>query len=109
MANKVIHIVVDKQGSGDAVFDGCTIISRDRRKPINGYIVAPSTRPEGLGFVFRGCYMASASKPGSVYLGRPWRTHGRAVLLRCRLDKHIAPAGRDDWQDERSHETAFFG
>lgn len=96
-------------GGGDAVFDGCTIISRDRRKPINGYIVAPSGRPEGLGFVFRDCHMTSAAKPGSVYLGRPWRAHGRAVLLRCRLDGHIAPVGWDDWQDERNHETAFFG
>ncbi|MDR1706361.1 MAG: pectin esterase [Clostridiales bacterium] len=85
-------------GGADAVFDRCEIISRDRGEAVNGYAAAPSGFSGGLGLVFRDCRFTSPDcRPGSVYLGRPWRPHGKAALLRCFIGEHINPAGWASW------------
>lgn len=98
-------------GAGQALFRHCEIRSRPRPvDPVDGYIVAPSTpidRP--MGFVFHRCRLTkeAGTRPGSVYLGRPWRPSsqfpdgrygdpkyvGMAAFIDCWLDDHIAPEG----------------
>jgi pectinesterase len=63
-------------GGGAARFEGCTIVSRPRVEPVEGYIAAPSTLlDQAAGLVFDGCDLtAQPGVPdGSVFLGRPWR------------------------------------
>jgi len=98
-------------GAGIAFFRDCEIRSRPRPvDPIDGYIVAPSTRiDQPFGFVFQSCRLTKepGTKKGSVYLGRPWRPSsqfpdgrygdpkyvGASTFLDCWMDDHIAPAG----------------
>ena len=104
-------------GSYDFIFGGaavrlehCTILSRGRITPTEGYIAAPSTlinQPAGLVFDLCDLTREPGVPDGSVFLGRPWRTSttvagkrfgdprsvGMAAYLRCRMDAHIAPSG----------------
>lgn len=93
-------------GAGQAVFDDCDIVSRDRGNATNnGYVVAPSTslaRPYGFLFIHSRLKKESASMaPGSVALGRPWHPSadaqavGSAVFVDCWMDDHISAAGWD--------------
>ena len=46
--------------------------------------------------------------PGSIYLARPWRDYGLTTFRDCRMDRHIAPAGFDKWNDTHRDQTARF-
>lgn len=91
-------------GAGQAVFEDCDIVSRDRGRPShNGYIAAPSTsRSMPYGFVFLNSRLRKehpAMAPGSVALGRPWRPGGdsravgSAVFIHVHMDDHIGAQG----------------
>jgi pectinesterase len=95
-------------GGADAVFDGCTLVSLDRGQPVNGFVAAPSGQADGLGFAFLNCTFTGACAPGSVYLGRPWREEGRAVLWHCTLGPQIHPQGWAAWSGAGPEEKAFF-
>ena len=95
-------------GGADAVFEGCTLESLERGEPINGYVVAPSGEADGLGFVLMDCRLTGACGAGTVYLGRPWREHGKAVLLGCELGGHIHAEGWARWPGEVQAPVAFF-
>lgn len=93
-------------GAGQAVFDDCDIISRDRGSPTeNGYITAPSTdvaKPYGFLFIDSRLLKDHATMaPASVALGRPWHPGGspsaigNAVFLDCWMDDHISAKGWD--------------
>ncbi len=96
-------------GGATAYFETCTFFSKDVDREVKGYVTAPST-PEGLpfGYVMEGCRFRSNCPDRSVYLGRPWREWGRAVLLRCVIGPHIKAEGWDDWGKELAHTTSFF-
>jgi len=89
-------------GSGQAVFDRCDIVTRDRHnRPNNGYVVAPSTPlalPHGFLFIHsRLLRETPAVAARSVMLGRPWhpaadpQAVGSAVFVKCWMDAHIKP------------------
>lgn len=91
-------------GAGQAVFEKCEIISRNRKtKEPTGFVAAPSTpvsRP--FGFLFMNCRLLkeNADLPaGSARLGRPWHPaanlacEGNAVFMNCFMDDHIGPEG----------------
>ncbi len=100
-------------GAGQAVFEDCDILSRDRGGATdNGYITAASTlRSCAYGFLFVNCRLKkenAAMVDGSVALGRPWHptrdlpdgTHasdpnalGCVVFKHCWMDSHIAASG----------------
>ena len=93
-------------GAGRAVFDHCTIVSRDRGDTVNnGYVTAPSTpATEPYGFLFVDSRLLK-ERPrmarNSVALGRPWHpgadplANGSAVFIRCWMDDHIGARGWD--------------
>lgn len=102
-------------GAGQAVFDDCDIISRDRGSASNnGYITAPSTSTsDAFGFLFINCRLKK-ERPGmadsSVTLGRPWHPTsnlpdgtrasdpsavGSVVFKNCSMDLHISAKGWD--------------
>ncbi|MEA4928954.1 MAG: pectinesterase family protein [Candidatus Limiplasma sp.] len=95
-------------GGADAVFDRCMLVSLDRGQTVNGFVTAPSGLAEGLGFAFLDCAFTGPCAAGTVYLGRPWREEGRAVLWRCALGPHIHPQGWAAWPGAGSEEKSFF-
>ena len=91
-------------GAGQAVFDGCDIVSRNRpgKNPM-GFITAPSTPIKyPYGFLFTNCRLLKESPelpPGCCRLGRPWHPNadlsvsGSAVFLHCFMDDHLSDRG----------------
>lgn len=112
-------------GSATAYFEHCTLDSLRRSKPDDtsltaapapensspeGYVTAAST-PKGqeYGYVFHACdFVSQDCPPASVYLGRPWRSYARTVLIDCALGTHIHPAGFHDWNKADAHESSFY-
>jgi polygalacturonase len=93
-------------GAGQAVFDDCDIVSRDRgSKTNNGYVTAPSTKgdqPYGFLFVHSRLKKESAAmSANSVTLGRPWHPFADATVnsavafVDCWMDDHIGDRGWD--------------
>lgn len=91
-------------GAGQAVFENCEIVSRNRKnKKTTGYVTAPSTTIDyPFGFLFVDCRLIkeNAEVPtGSVCLGRPWHPNadssisGSSVFISCFMDDHIGPKG----------------
>ncbi len=101
-------------GGADAVFEDCQIViaGRDGGEPreIAGFITAPCECPGETGLVFTGCSVtAEASvRPGSVFLGRPWRPEGRTVFLHCTFDDCIHPRRYSGWGEIDKDESASF-
>ena len=80
-------------GSGDALFQDCSIISNEP-----GFVTAPSGKKDWYGFVFDSCRFSSrALGKASVYLMRPWREEGKAAFISCSFSNHIAPSPFIAW------------
>ncbi len=106
-------------GGATAFFEECHIHSLSRRSTENaasadpstpeGYITAAST-PEGrpYGYVFDKCRFTSNCAPDSVYLGRPWRSFAKTVIMRSELGAHIKKEGWHDWNKEDARAQAFY-
>jgi len=107
-------------GSATAVFDRCTIHSKNRldrdlrlepphHAGINGWCTAAST-PEGapFGYVFLDCRLTSDAPPATVLLGRPWRGYAKTAFLRCWMGEHIRPDGWDNWDKPEAEGTAVY-
>ena len=91
-------------GDATVVFQRCTI-----RSLRNSFITAASTQPGQLhGFVFLNCNLTADTGITKVYLGRPWRPYAKTVFIRCQMDKHILPAGWDNWRNAANETTAFY-
>ncbi len=93
-------------GAGQAVFEECDIISRDRGSNSNsGNVTAPSTdTAQTYGFLFLRSRLKKERPDmakASVTLGRPWhpfadpRAVGSAVFIDCEMDDHIGAKGWD--------------
>lgn len=94
-------------GGGVGLFEDCEIFSRANHEP--SYITAPCTPADQLyGFVFYQCRLTSDGEDGQVYLGRPWRDHGKAVFIDCAMGSHIHPDGWHDWEKPHARATARF-
>jgi pectinesterase len=91
-------------GDATALFDHCTITSRNQ-----GAVTAANTRPDtAVGFVFLDCTLEKAADLGDhrVILGRPWqfeRTDANVVFIRCKMGRQIKPEGWGDWNATNLH------
>jgi pectinesterase len=92
-------------GAATAYFDRCDI-----RVLGKGYVAAPATpREQPYGLVFVDCGVGLEAEPGmQTYLARPWREHGAALYLRCRLGACIRKEGWDNWRNPEREKTARF-
>lgn len=96
-------------GGATAFFEECEIRSLSRGTDPNGYITAAST-PEGrpYGYVFNRCRFTSDCAPETVYLGRPWRSFAKTVIMNSWLGDHIKKEGWHDWGKEEAHTQTFY-
>lgn len=96
-------------GGATAYFEGCQIHSLTRDQDVNGYVTAAST-PEGreYGYVFDHCRFTSECAPETVYLGRPWRSFAKTVILRSEIGAHIKKEGWHDWNKEEARTYTFY-
>lgn len=91
-------------GNATAYFDTCEIRSKK-----NSFITAASTASDArFGFVFHACTFTADSIVTNVFLGRPWRIFAKTVLLDCKLGKHIAAAGWDNWSKPDAEHSTFY-
>lgn len=91
-------------GPSIAVFDSCRIHSKR-----NSYITAASTTERNkYGYVFRNCRFTADSTVNKLYLGRPWRTFAKTVLLNCELPACIIPEGWHNWRSAEKEKTVFY-
>lgn len=96
-------------GGADALFEDCTLHCHNQGENRKGYIAAPSTQKDGLGYVFFNCDIESEKAPAaSFYLARPWRRYGKAAFLQCSMSNVIHPDGFDDWNDTENRTTCEF-
>lgn len=92
-------------GAATAVFDNCTLHNKLR----GGTVTAASTPQESkFGYVFINCRLTSDSPTESVVLGRPWRPYAKTVFINCKMDKHIKPAGWDNWGKVENEQTTYY-
>jgi PelA/Pel-15E family pectate lyase len=91
-------------GQAAAVFENCRIHSKG-----DGYIAAPMrfAADEPSGFIFLNSTLTAENTEKGVYLGRPWRDHGRAVFINTKMDAAIRPEGWHHWEPHRE-KTAYF-
>lgn len=90
-------------GSSIAVFENCVIFCKGQ-----GYITAASTpqwRPHG--YVFKNSRILG-EKPGTHYLGRPWRPYAKVVFLDCDISEVIRAEGWENWRNPANEKTAYY-
>lgn len=91
-------------GSSTAWFEKCHIHSKK-----NSHVTAASTpRENPYGYVFNECVLTSDSSLRNVSLGRPWQPYSSVTYLHCYIDKHIIPAGWDNWKKPENEKTARY-
>jgi pectinesterase len=91
-------------GAATAVFEDCHIHSKK-----NSHITAASTNSIiPFGFVFFNCRLTADSNINKVSLGRPWSPTASVAYISCWMDKHIVPAGWDNWKNPANEATARF-
>lgn len=94
-------------GHAAALFERCKIVSKGE-----GYITAQArdTERDPGGYLFWRCELTAipAVKPGSVYLGRPWRDFARVLFWECTLGEHIRPVGWHNWDKPERERTTLF-
>jgi len=92
-------------GQATAVFENCTLHSK-----ADGYIAAPMrfSAAEPSGLVFIRCRLTGKIVGDGVFLGRPWRPHGRAIYIESDIGAHIHREGWDNKGDPSNEKTAYF-
>ncbi|SFL70641.1 pectinesterase family protein [Pelosinus propionicus] len=93
-------------GMARAVFEDVDIMSLERdAKKYNGYITAAGTDQESkYGFLIENSRLISnIKKPGTVFLGRPWRQGAQVVYKNCYMGEHISTVG---WIDMSNNTAA---
>ena len=97
-------------GGGMAYFHDCEIRSLNIHKEINGYVCAPNTpENERYGFIFDECrFTSEKDMEDSVYLARPWRDHGKCLIVNSEIGPHIKAEGYHDWDKPNARLTTQF-
>lgn len=93
-------------GKSTAVFDHCEIHSKEK-----GYLTAASTESyTPFGYVFFHCKITADDnvKPGTVFLGRPWRPYAATAFIDCDLGPQIRPDGWFNWKNPANEKTARY-
>ena len=86
-------------GSYAAWLERCTLRCLSQGEKVNAMIARPiPRRGRRLGLCSTAGVIDGDCEPATVYLGRPWRSHGRAAFLHCTMNLSVHPAGWLDWK-----------
>ncbi|ORE00949.1 pectin lyase-like protein [Rhizopus microsporus var. microsporus] len=102
-------------GFGTGYFDKCVIASNQKGTSVTAQGNDSANAPGGFYFnhcVFKAtvpsgplsktynpsmAFTSPAQFPDSCYLGRPWRSYARVIIMNSDLGNHIKPAGWSEW------------
>lgn len=91
-------------GASTAWFGKCQVHSKR-----NSHVTAASTPQEHTyGYVFNECILTADTGMNNVTLGRPWRPYSSVTYINCYIDRHIIPAGWNNWRNEANEKTARY-
>lgn len=95
-------------GPGTAVFENSELHAR-----LAGHVTAASTpRGQKYGYVFLNNKVTSESliqsTAGTSDLGRTWRPYAQTVYLNSYMEKHISPAGWNNFGNAANEATAYY-
>ncbi|EEF46194.1 probable pectinesterase/pectinesterase inhibitor 12 [Ricinus communis] len=104
-------------GNAAVVFQACNIVSK---MPLPGQftVITAQSREipeEDTGISIQNCSILATedlySNASSVksYLGRPWRTYSRTVILESYIDDFINPTGWIEWPGNQGLDTLYYG
>ncbi|KDP33982.1 hypothetical protein JCGZ_07553 [Jatropha curcas] len=105
-------------GNAAAVFQACNILSL---MPMPGQftVITAQSRDipdEDTGISIQNCSISatdelySSSATVKSYLGRPWRSYSRTVILESYIDDFIDPSGWNKWSTgDQSLDTLYYG
>ncbi|TQD76072.1 hypothetical protein C1H46_038384 [Malus baccata] len=106
-------------GYGTAVFQKCTIISKQNGKGGRNEITAHGrfNQNDPTGFSFQFCNIVYDNSHGTVsvenqtptYLGRPWGNCSRTIFMQSQLDAVIRPEGWHEWSGDFGLKTLYYG
>ncbi|KAL2859669.1 pectin lyase fold/virulence factor [Aspergillus pseudodeflectus] len=97
-------------GGGSLWFDGSEIAFK---RAAGGYITASGRTTNDSGwFVINESKVTAAAgvnvRPGSVFLGRPWRDHARTVFQNSELSEIVHPEGWNPWDKAPNFGNIFY-
>lgn len=84
-------------GGGAALFKDCIINITGR-----GYVTAPSTDKDEVGFVFYNSTIKSTADRDDVYLMRPWRRYGKVTFISSKIEGSFNKALWSAWRDKEN-------
>lgn len=92
-------------GDAASLFEKCHVHSISKE---NGPITAQHRQSgtDNTGYVFLDCKITAAN---GAFLGRPWGEYSRVVFALSYLSATILPQGWEDWDDQKSHSTVYYG
>lgn len=82
-------------GGGNALFNQCDLVING-----SGYIAAPSTYENEIGFVFLNCRLSKLHESDTLILARPWRNFGRTTFIHTTYKSSVDSARYHDWDKE---------
>uniref|UniRef100_A0A803QU76 Pectinesterase n=2 Tax=Cannabis sativa TaxID=3483 RepID=A0A803QU76_CANSA len=90
-------------GNAAAVFQNCELALR-RPRGANVILAHGRSDPgQNTGFSVQNCRITASAEFESVkhsfksYLGRPWKSYSRAVVMQSNIDEAISPKGWEEW------------
>ena len=98
-------------GNGKAVFQNCEITARNGLPNQKNTITAQGRKDssEETGFSIQFCNI-SAEREVTIptYLGRPWKSHSRTVVMQSYISSAVRPEGWLEWNGSFALDTLFY-
>ncbi|XP_051148405.1 pectinesterase-like [Andrographis paniculata] len=103
-------------GDAASIFQNCNIYIRKPLPHQTNTVTAQGRKSpnENTGIVIQNSVITAASdlipvqRLYSSYLGRPWKKYSRTVLIKCRIDGVVDPAGWSPWSGDFGLSTLYY-
>lgn len=104
-------------GDAAAVFQNCKMIIRKPGDKQSCMVTAQgrTDRRQPSAIVLQNCTISGekdyipVKDINKAYLGRPWTTFSRTIVMQSQIDDVIQPEGWMEWTGTNNHQTCWFG
>ncbi|XP_024178093.1 putative pectinesterase/pectinesterase inhibitor 28 [Rosa chinensis] len=104
-------------GDAAVVFQNCKLIIRkpDPNQDIMVTAQGRSDKRQPTAIVLQNCTISGEKdyiedkNTKMAYLGRPWNTYSRTIVMQSQIDDVINPLGWMEWTGKINHQTCWFG